>query len=107
MKQIYRIQRHSKITLLFILIFFSCEKEQHPIPSLAVNIIINTDLPTYQPLNATGGWAYVEGGSRGIVVYNNFNEFIALDRHSTVNIEDPCSIVFVNPDNQLPKNGRH
>jgi len=33
-----------------------------------------------------GGYAYIEGGSKGIVVYrSSIYEFIALDRHSPVN----------------------
>ena len=70
-------------------------------PNVPVNIVINTDLPLYQPLKATGGTAYVEGGSRGIVVYNNFDNIVALDRHSTFNSSDPNAVVIINPDNQF------
>lgn len=79
---------------------FSCNKQEpYPIPNVPVNIIINLDLPSYQSLNAPGGYVYTNGGSRGIVIYRNFDEFIALDRHSTHNSDDPCAIVNVNPDN--------
>ncbi|MEZ4922654.1 MAG: hypothetical protein R2780_05720 [Crocinitomicaceae bacterium] len=64
-----------------------------------MNIIINLDLPLYSPLNAPGGYVYVDGGSRGIVVYRNFDEFVALDRHSTYNSEDPCAVVQVDTIN--------
>ncbi|MGV6860488.1 MAG: hypothetical protein ACWA41_01885 [Putridiphycobacter sp.] len=78
----------------------SCkEKEPFPIPNLPVNILLNLDLPSYQPLTVPGGWVYVNGGSRGIVVYRNFDEFIALDRHSTYNSEDECAIVNVDSIN--------
>lgn len=73
----------------------SCDGEEHPVPNVPVNISINLDLPSYQPLNAPGGYAYVNGGSRGIIVYRNFDEFVALDRHSTYNSDDPCAIVSV------------
>ena len=78
----------------------SCKKQDaYPIPNVPVNIIINLDLPAYLNLNSPGGYAYVNGGSRGIVVYRNFDEFVALDRHSTYNSEDPCAIVEVDPTN--------
>ncbi|MBI3133932.1 MAG: hypothetical protein HYZ14_04580 [Bacteroidetes bacterium] len=64
-----------------------------------MNVTINLDLPSYQALNSPGGYAYVNGGSRGLVVYRNFDEFVALDRHSTYNSDDDCAIVSVNPDN--------
>jgi len=64
-----------------------------------VNLNINLDLPAYTALNSPGGFAYVNGGSRGIVVYRNFDEFIALDRHSTYNSEKACATVYVNPEN--------
>ena len=77
----------------------SCKEEAYPIPNVPVNIIINLDLPSYQPLNTPGGYVYISGGSRGIIVYRNFDEFVALDRHSTYNSTDPCAIASVNPDN--------
>lgn len=94
MRQIY-----SKFALFYLITFgfsiVSCEGDSHPVPNVPVNIIINLDLPSYQPLNAPGGWIYIDGGSRGIVVYRNFDEFVALDRHSTYNSEDPCAVVQV------------
>lgn len=64
-----------------------------------MNISINLDLPSNQPLNASGGYVYLSGGSRGIVVYRNFDEFVALDRHSTYDSDNAAAIVQVNPDN--------
>ncbi len=89
------------MTLFLTSIFFtSCNKQEpYPIPNVPVNIVINLDLPSYQQLNVPGGYAYVNGGSRGIIVYRNFDEFVALDRHSTFNSDDPCAVVDVNPDN--------
>lgn len=60
---------------------------------------INLGLPSYAPLNSPGGFVYVNGGSRGIVIYRNFDEFVALDRHSTYNSQDACAIVEINPSN--------
>ena len=86
-------------SIIVPLLLTSCKDEAYPIPNVPVNISINLDLPSYQDLNAPGGYAYVNGGSRGIIVYRNFDQFVALDRHSTYNSDDPCAIVDVNPDN--------
>jgi len=100
MKQIYL--RYSIIPLLALgSLFTSCNKEQYPIPNVPVNIAINLDLPSYIQLQNPGGTVYLNGGSRGIVLYRNFDEFVALDRHSTVNSTDPCAVVEINPDNQF------
>lgn len=94
MGQIY--SRIAIFCLVVVTLFFtSCKEEPHPIPNVPVNISINLDLPSYQPLNAPGGYVYINGGSRGIVVYRNFDEFVALDRHSTYNSEDPCAVAEV------------
>ena len=97
------LQKYSRIGLIVATIvplcFTSCKGEEHPVPNLPVNISINLDLPSYQPLNAPGGWAYVNGGSRGIVVYRNFDEFVALDRHGTHDANNPNAIVEVDSIN--------
>lgn len=77
----------------------SCKEKNYPIPNVPVNLSINLDLPSYNALNSPGGYAYVNGGSRGIVVYRNFDQFVALDRHSTYNSDKECAIVAVDPDN--------
>lgn len=98
MSQIYS---RNIISALIVLAFltFSCKEEPYPIPNVPVNVTLNLDLPSYQALGAPGGYAYVNGGSRGLVVYRNFDEFVALDRHSTYNSTDDCAVVEVNPDN--------
>ncbi len=86
--------------VFFNLFLTSCKDEEiYPIPSVPVNIYLNLDLPAYQPLNVTGGWVYVNGGSKGIIVYRNFDEFIALDRHTTHEPDEECSIATVDSTN--------
>lgn len=99
MQQIYL--RYIIVSNLLISLFLtSCKKENNsPIPNVPVNISLNLDLPAYTALNAPGGSAYVEGGSRGIIIYRNFDEFVALDRHSTFDPENNCSVVDINPEN--------
>lgn len=81
--------------LCWPMLFTSCQNNTHPVPNVPVNISINLDLPSYQALNAPGGSAYVNGGSRGIVVYRNFDEFVALDRHGTFDVDNPNAVVVI------------
>lgn len=96
-------QIYSRISIFIpfcsIIFFVGCKEENYPIPNVPVNITLNLDLPAYNNLNAPGGNVFIEGGSRGIVIYRDFDNFVALDRHSTYNSSDPCAIVIVNPDN--------
>jgi hypothetical protein len=98
MRQIYL--RYFLFAPLFGSLFlFSCQETNYPIPDVPVNISINLGLPSYSTLNAAGGFVFIDGGSRGIVVYRNFDEFVALDRHSTYNSQEDCAIVEINPIN--------
>jgi Rieske Fe-S protein len=85
--------------ILISLFLLSCKEKNYPIPNVPVNMNINLDLPSYNALNAPGGIAYVNGGSRGIIVYRNFDDFVALDRHSTYEWEKECAVVDINPSN--------
>ena len=88
-------------SIFFVNIFLtSCGgTEVNPVPNVAVSIIINLDLPAYQQLNVVGGWAYVNGGSKGIVIYRGFDSFTALDRHATYDASADCSIATVDSIN--------
>jgi nitrite reductase/ring-hydroxylating ferredoxin subunit len=70
------------ITTGFILLgLFCCRREEEQIPNVPVNIYISTADPNFVALNAVGGWVYITGGNRGIVVYRTSqNEFMALER---------------------------
>ena len=48
------------------------------------------------------GWAYVNGGSHGIIVYRRgIDEFIAFDRHSPADVDGSC------PDPLYPDNSNY
>lgn len=93
--------------ILFLLVFFSfsaCTKnKQHPVPSYPFDFTIDISLPSYSPLMGVSGWAYVNGGSRGIIVYRRgIDEFIAFDRHSPADeIGSPCDQPLVPDDNNF------
>ena len=88
--------------LLAILLFTNCNKDQERAFYPPVNVYVNITLPSYQTLAAPGGWAYVNGGLKGIVVYRRgVNEFVAYDRNCTYNEANSCGVGVVNSSNVL------
>jgi len=97
-----------KLKLLFfastLFLLSSCIKyNQSPVPNIPFDITIDLNLPSYYELNGTGGWAYVNGGSRGIIVFRRaIDEFVAYDRHSPADPEGNCVLpLFPTSDNFL------
>lgn len=95
--------------LFFSLAFFlsSCKKNKnHPVPNIPFDITIDINLPSYNALIGVGGWTYVEGGSRGIIVYRrSIEEFVAFDRHSPEDPEATClHPLYPDTDNFLTLN---
>ncbi len=77
---------------LIIITINSCKKDKEEyVPYVYVDEYINITLPKYNPLNAIGGWMYLEGGSQGLIVYRLTNEnFNVYDRHCPYNPKDNC-----------------
>jgi hypothetical protein len=97
-------QKYKQFFILFLLLLvLSCKKNSlHPVPSIPFDINIYLNLPSYNSLESVGGWAYVNGGSKGIVLYRkSSDEFVAFDRHSPAN-EGLCDQALItNSDNFL------
>jgi nitrite reductase/ring-hydroxylating ferredoxin subunit len=85
---------HLLLPLCILLLTPGCRKDkQVDVPLVNVDIEININLPEYNALAVTGGWAYVTGGSEGLIVYRKSpDEFTALDRHCTFQPEDLCRV---------------
>ena len=86
------------------LFYSGCKKNnQNPVPSIPFDITIDINLPSYNDLINVGGYAYVNGGSRGIIVYRrSIEEFVAFDRHSPEDEAGNCPQPLVpDPDNFL------
>ena len=93
--------------LLVTLSLSGCVKNsEHPVPSLPFDITINLSLPSYSSLIGVSGWAYVNGGSKGIIVYRRgIDDFVAFDRHSPEDINGTCEFpLFPDDDNYLVLN---
>ncbi len=76
---------------------------QHPVPFVPVDITIDIQLPSYSDLQGVGGWSYLNGGSRGIIVYRKgIDEFVAFDRHSPADPDGICpAALYPDPQNFL------
>jgi len=85
-----------KLQLFFLLLFLvsaSCKKtKNHPIPSIPFDITIDMSLPSYTDLNGIGGWTYVNGGIKGIIVYRrSYDVFVAFERQSPEDPDNTCA----------------
>jgi hypothetical protein len=90
--------------LLLVLVSASCKKNKnHPVASVPFDITIDLTLPSYTDLNGAGGWAYVNGGIKGIIVYRqSYDVFVAFERQSPEDPDNTCSSgLITNPDNFL------
>lgn len=74
------------------ILLLSCKKNStHPVPNIPFDVTINLTLPSYSDLNGVGGYAYVNAGSRGVIVYRRgIDDFVAFDRHSPADPEGTC-----------------
>ncbi len=84
----------------FTLIHFSCKKKNQSVPYVPVDIYLNISLPAYVNLSGVGGWTYVTGGSKGLIVYRQtLDNFMVYDRHCTYNVDAPCGAATVDSSN--------
>lgn len=99
------------IFILFLcLLGWHCKPQQQddPIPYVLVDVYVNTNLPGYQTLNIPGGYAYLTGGVRGIVLVRNFgNELRAFDRCCSYKPLDSCSMVTIDSSGLFMSCGKY
>jgi len=75
------------IVVLILFSFLSCKKDSNEVPDVFVDVYLYTTEPAFAPLNATSGYIYVTGGSKGIIVYRKSQtEFMAYERHCTYDV---------------------
>lgn len=79
--------------LVVLLLVVSCKKDEEQIPYVTVDFTIYVTDPLYINLNTVGGWIYVTGGSRGILLYRkSIDQVMAYDRHCTYQVENSCQV---------------
>jgi len=87
--------------LLFSVLCISCTTSSpdnnENLPNVPVNITLSLNSPQYQNLLVPGGWVYVSGGIKGLIVYNfNGTEFSAFDRACPhLSVTEACSKMIV------------
>jgi hypothetical protein len=101
------------IFLVSLLSLNSCKKKNQVvddnIPYQTVNITIYPNNPLYNTasghagLSQIGGWAYIDGGVNGIIVYrltqNSTQDFVAIERTSSHLPDNAGAVVKVQSDN--------
>ncbi len=91
---------HTRFTLILFLSIIAIQAcnndddELNQVPIVATDMTININLPGFSALQNPGGWVYLNGGSRGIIVYRaSLESFSAFDRHCTYRVQDGCQVV--------------
>jgi nitrite reductase/ring-hydroxylating ferredoxin subunit len=88
----------------------SCKKKTvyNPIPSVPVYLQFNIDNPAYYKLENQGGWMYMDGGVRGLVVIHNYDDMIyAMDRACPYNYQDSCAQINMENGSLFMKCGKY
>jgi len=92
-----------KLFYLLLLAFLanSCRKDNNNyVESVPVDIYLYTNNPSFVNVSVVGGWVYITGGVRGILVYRKSNtEFMAYDRNCTYQSSEACATVVVDNTN--------
>ena len=88
------------LLLLSLVVVSSCNKNKNRVPYVPIDLYLNITLPSYTNLNVIGGWVYVSGGSKGLIVYRQTSEtFMIYDRHCTYDINAACAPASVDSTN--------
>lgn len=72
----------------------ACKKNDDDIiKDVPVNLTIYPSTPSYFNLSIVGGWVYIAGGVKGIIVYRkDQNEFVAYERNSPYQPSQGCAV---------------
>ncbi|MDP4265878.1 MAG: hypothetical protein Q8880_00410 [Bacteroidota bacterium] len=83
----------TSILIILIIPVNSCKKSDEVVPNVSVDIYMNISSTQFTKLAAIGGWEYITGGVKGIIVYRKSqDEFIALERNCTYKPSNGCRI---------------
>ena len=97
MRFIQLLNRFFIVIFILTIISVSCKKDTTTkVPNIAVNISIPIGSYVYRNLTTIGGWVYVTGGYKGIIIYRKDNEtFMSYDRACPYHPTDNCSLIKV------------
>lgn len=100
-----RSRRFSRLIILVssLLLCLSCKNEEEA-PVGYVNFTIDPNSPMYSNLNTVGGYEYLVGGYRGVVVFRySWDEFFAYERacpkdnETAVVVDTASSVILICP----------
>ena len=87
------------IQTVFVLILLLCcgtscrKKNDSGVPLVPVDLYLYASDPQFVNISFVGGWEYIAGGSRGVLLYRkSSDEFQAYDRHCTFNVDEGCRV---------------
>lgn len=112
MKKSIRYIATATLAIALVFILANCNKnnnnQQNDIPNVPVSVTVNMNLPEYLSLQSQGGWAYIEGGVKGIVLYHHYDDnFYALERNCPYQPFDSCATVTVELNNVFLRCGHY
>ena len=84
--------------VILILGFASCKDAlpRDDIPRVFVRKEINLNDFTYKDLNNIGGYVYITGGVRGIIIYRkSLSQYLAFERDCPYQPLDSCALISV------------
>jgi len=93
------------VLLLFVFVADTqCKKTVDEIPLVHVYIDVSLNDPNFVDLNAVGGWVYITGGVKGIIIYRkSMTEFVSYERNCPYTPNASCARVVVQQDNVTAK----
>jgi len=95
---IFRLFRSFGFLFLVVLSTLGCNDDRRDVvPNVFVDVTLNLNLPTYQPLSLVNGMIiYPQAGYRGLFIHQSaFQEFKAFDVACTQQPSDPCHILGI------------
>lgn len=97
MNEVFGYKKISVVIFLFLTII-GCKKDaNNVVPNVYVDIYLSHSDPAFSPINAPGGWIYLSGGVKGIVVYRKSQtEFMAYDRECTYKVSEGNQVAVDN-----------
>jgi len=104
--------KKSYLIVLFLgalFMLWSCNKNNpDEIPYVNVNTVVDLSVPSSFDLQVPGGWIYIAGGNKGIIVFHNFDgNFLAIERTCPYKPFDACNIITVDSSNIFFRCGQY
>jgi hypothetical protein len=85
-----------------LLLWSGCKKDNSTIPNVNVDVYVYLTQPSNIALNSIGGWVYVSGGVKGIIVFKkSSNEFAAYERACPYDPSVSAAIIEVDSSNVI------